>query len=118
MSTPDLFSISDQCELARLGIADARAQRRPRSDFPAERLLEVAADGQLSGPDLADPDSPDELPIQVDGREATDSEARALADLIVSGDLAWFGRRIALTARGRALLDHWTRYQRLGGDQA
>lgn len=117
MSAQDLFSVADQCELARMGISDVLAQRRSRSRFPAERLLEAAAEGQLTGPDLADPYSPEELPIQLDGREATEPEARALADLIVDGALVWLGRRITPTAAGRELLARWARYQRIGGEQ-
>lgn len=117
----DQFTVADYCQLAMWGIADIPAPRQQRSHWPAERLLEAARDGALTGPDLADPDSPDELPIRIDGREISESEARLFADLIVGGQLVWIGTRIALTADGRALLDQWTRYQRIphfGGDQA
>lgn len=117
----DLFTVADYCQLAMWGIADIPAPRQQRSRWPAERLLEAARDGALFGPNLADPDSPDDLPIRLDGRELSEPEARLLADLLDADRLVWLGTRITLTARGRALLDQWTRYQRiphLGGGQA
>jgi hypothetical protein len=99
----DDFTIADQITLANWGVADA-SERRPRSGDPLVRVLQAAADGMLIGPDLAAPDSPDELPIEIDGREASETEARAVADGIVDGHLVWIGCRIAITAAGRGVL--------------
>ncbi len=108
------FTVADQILLSSWGIADADAPR-PRSPWATERVLEAAADGSLTGPDLADP--VDELPIRLDGREVTEPEARAVTNLLVEGNLAWCGGRITLTTAGRELLDRWARYQRMGGEQ-
>lgn len=117
----DLFTVADYCDLARWGIADIPAPRQQRSSWPTERLLEAARDGALTGPDLADPNSPDEIGLRIDGRELSESEVRLLADLIEADRLVWLGIRITLTVRGRALLDRGTRYQRIphlgGGEQ-
>lgn len=96
------FTIADQITLANWGVADAPV--RARSGEPLVRVLQAAADGALLGPDLTAPDSPDELPIEIDGREASEIEAAGVADGIVDGHLVWIGRRIAITALGRALL--------------
>lgn len=112
-ANPDLFTVADQAFLAQYGIADVEAPR-PRSQWAYERVLEAASDGSLTATDL---DAPVELPIRLDGRQASESETRAVANLRAEGALGLDGFRIALTLAGHELLNRWARLQRFGGDQ-
>lgn len=103
------FTVADQILLSSWGIADAE-DPRPRSQWAYERVLEAAADGSLTAPEFE--------PVLLDGREATDAEARAIANLRAEGDLLLDGTRIALTLAGRELLNRWALFQRFGGEQA
>lgn len=109
------FTVADQILLAQWGIADVE-DPRPRSQWAYERVLEAAADGSLTAPDFG-PDAPEDLPVLLDGREATAAEARAIANLRAEGDLLLDGTRIALTLAGRELLNRWALFQRFGGEQ-
>lgn len=110
----DTFTVADHIQLDLWGIADA-PMSRPRSAWTPERVLEAAADGTLTAPELASPDSPDEISFEIDGRIASQQEVRAVVELLVTDFVAWTGRRIALTTAGREVLSRWMKFRPIAG---
>lgn len=114
MSGADLFTVADQVFLSSQGIAEAPPAAGISSGWAPERVLAAAAAGELTGPNLATFTDLD-VPVRLAGREITEPEARALADLVCAGHVVWIGSRITATAGGRELLARWAQYRPRGG---
>lgn len=108
------FTNEDVLFMESIGIDGAEAAESDgatpaRSEWAPERMLQVAADGQLTARPVAG--SEDLMAVVADGRSATIQEHAAIEDLLHSDHLVVIGRRFALTATGRATLARWSKYQ-------
>lgn len=108
------FSDEDVLFMENIGVDGAEAAESDgaapaRSEWTPERMLQVAADGQLTARPVAG--SEDLMAVVADGRSATIQEHAAIEDLLRSDHLTVIGRRFALTATGRATLARWSKYR-------
>lgn len=117
------LSVADVLWLARVGVdglltADTGVPQR--SEWAPERILQAAADGamQVYGLDELD----EVVRTWIDGRPVTQREQDHITELVVSDHLVLVGNRVALTARGRATLETWSKYRpchrREGGERS
>jgi len=101
------------------GVAVAASRGPERSSWAPERLLQAAADGamQVYGLDECDVI----VRVWIDGRPVTVQEQEHITELVASDHLVLIGNRVALTARGRATLQTWSKYRPChpdGGEQS
>lgn len=77
----------------------------PAPFFSAERILQAAAEGTLTAPDLDRDD--DRSYVAIGSTELTGEDMPPLDELLWSGHLTWVGAVIAPTVLGRDLLARW-----------
>lgn len=103
------WTSADAAELQAIGITlPSQNNTDKRSDWAPERVLQAACAGAITVTETLF-----ELLIQIDGQQATEAEAGAVVDLILSDHLVITGRRVACTNHGRGQLARWSKYKPL-----
>lgn len=109
MDTPK-WTAQDNEVLKVLGIAPVEDEPVQRSSWATERVLQAACEGAV----LLDPQPglfDAEIRIEIDGRNATEVEARALVELTSNGYVDFVGDRVTCSESGGRLLARWAKYR-------
>ncbi len=122
MSAGVELSIADVVWLESVGVdgVTVAARGSERSPWAPERILQAAAAGTMRVYGLDELD--EVVRTWIDGRPVTQREQEHITELVVSDHLVLVGNRVALTARGRATLETWSKYRpcqrREGGERS
>lgn len=114
------LTADDQVWLAEVGVADAPVVNLA-SNWVAERVLQAAAAGVLTGPNLDGLTDQEQPVVRLGDRPVSGVEAEAMSDMAAWGLVVWVGCRITATAAGRERLVLWaqrrSQLRRKGGDR-